>query len=316
MSGEQMSPKVTAVILNTNRKEDTLACLESLSIQERPIDRILVLDNQSTDGSAQAIADRYPQVRVLDLAANKGYAGNNNVGISAALEEGADWLLILNEDVVLHPKAAGELLTAAISLPEVGFVGPMVYHFDEPEIIQSAGGMMTKNWLSAHRGQNQADQGQFARVEPVAWVSGCAFLVRRELIEDLGAIDERFFYYWEETEWCLRARAHGWIVLFVPSAKVWHKGVQRNYKPSTNTTYYWTRNWLLLLAKHHAPIRAWLFAGAWMFRNLLSWSLRPTWQSRQGHRGALLSGVLDFVRHRWGMRPIHGVDRPPVGNGS
>lgn len=311
-----MSLKIAAIILNTNRKEDTLACLESLFNQERPIDRVFVLDNHSTDGSVQAISAQFPRVQILELAENKGYAGNNNVGIEAAMEDGADWLLILNEDVIVDPGATGELLSAAMSSPEVGFVGPMVYHFDEPEIIQSAGGMMTENWLAAHRGQNQSDRDQFASVESVDWVSGCAFLVRREMIEEIGLIDERFFYYWEETEWCLRARAREWAVVFVPKAKVWHKGVQREYRPSASTTYYWTRNWLLLLAKHRAPIRAWLFASLWMIRNLLSWTLRPTWQSRQGHRGALLAGVLDFARHRWGMRRMPRLRQPTLGNNS
>lgn len=298
-----MPNQLTAVILNTNRKEDTLGCLESLSQQHRKVDHILVLDNHSTDGSAQAIADRYPRVEILPMAENRGYAGNNNVGIRAALDDGADWILILNEDVVLDSKATEELLAAAESSPEVGFVGPMVYHYDEPEVIQSAGGMMTRNWLATHRGQNQPDRGQYTLIESVAWVSGCGFLVRRELVDDIGAFDERFFYYWEETEWCLRARKHGWMVLFVPSAKMWHKGVQRDYKPAANTTYYWTRNWLLLLAKHRAPMRAWLFASGWIIRHLTVWTLKSTWQSRQGHRAALVSGVLDFLRRRWGMRP-------------
>jgi len=294
--------RVVSVILNTSRREDTLACLESITTGGYEPHDIIVLDNASVDGSVEAIHEAFPRVEVILLTDNLGYAGNNNVGIHAAIEQGADWVLILNEDVIVAPDAIIKMIEVGEQDPKVGVVGPMVYHHGEPDIIQSAGGILDTYWLSIHRGQNKQDVGQYTDPEEVDWISGCAILVKKEVIEEVGALDERFFYYWEETEWCLRAKRAGWKIIHVPGAKIWHKGVQRDYQPSPSVTYYWTRNWLLTLSKHRAPIQAWTFAITMIIRNITSWSLRPKWRGKREHRDAMLAGVSDFIRRQWGRR--------------
>lgn len=303
MSAHQM-PLVISVILNTNRREDTLECLRSLDRSDYSRHQALVLDNGSTDGSVEAITAEFPDVDIISLQNNRGYAGNNNVGIQAAMDRGADWVFVLNEDVVISEDAISSLIREAENDPHVGILGPMVYHHDSPEVIQSAGGILGPNWSASHRGENEVDQGQYAESEQVDWISGCAILVRRAVIEEVGSLDERFFYYWEETEWCTRARAEGWEILFVPSARIWHKGVQQDYHPSANTTYYWARNWLLFLSTHNAPIRAKTFTLQRLLRTLVSWTLKPRWQGKRDHRDALWQGLRDFVFRRWGMRAI------------
>lgn len=299
-------PKLMAVILNTNRRSDTLDCLESLKATGYPSLRILVLDNRSTDGSVEAIRSKFPGVEIHSLKANRGYAGNNNVGIRMALEGDADWVLVLNEDVVLGQESISRMLAVGEEDDTVGVVGPMVYHHDEPGVIQSAGGGLGRGWQSIHAGQNQQDRGQYAEPRRVDWISGCALLARCAMIEEIGELDERFFYYWEETEWCLRARRAGWSVVFVPDARVWHKGVQSCYAPGPNVTYYWARNWLMMLAKLRAPPSVWIVALAVLGRNLLAWSVRPKWRSRRPHRDALWQGIMDFLRGRTGVRPQSG----------
>jgi GT2 family glycosyltransferase len=298
-------PLLFTVILNTNRREDTLACLESLLNNSYTNHRALVLDNASSDGSVEAIQARYPTVTVISLEKNLGYAGNNNVGIQAALAQGAEWVFVLNEDTILAEDCLAELVTAAKADPQIGILGPMVYHHNEPAVIQSAGGKLGPKWESIHIGQNELDQGQFNHIRPVDWVSGCAILVRREVIEQIGMLDERFFYYWEETEWCLRTSQAGWKILHVPQAKLWHKGVQRDYRPNPNVTYYSTRNRLLMIQKHHAPLPIRFAAWSQMLRTLFSWSLRPKWREMRPHRDAMWQGVQDYLRRRWGKREVH-----------
>lgn len=297
-------PLVITVILNTNRKEDTLAALRSLHLNDYSPQQVIVLDNASQDGSIEAIEAGYPAVKVIELDRNLGYAGNNNVGVQAALERGADWVLVLNEDTVLALDCLSRLVEVGEADGRVGILGPMVYHFNEPQVIQSAGGRFDGNWLSYHLAQNEIDRGQFVQPHVVEWISGCAILVRRAVIEQVGALDERFFYYWEEAEWCLRAREAGWTVVHVPRAKLWHKGVQRDYQPGPSVTYYSTRNRFLLMSKHRAPLKAWLVAWEQTLRRLASWSLRPRWRSMRAHRDALWQGTLDFLRKRWGMRAV------------
>lgn len=294
-------PYIISVILNTNRRQDTLECLASLEQNRYNNHHEIVLDNSSTDGSVEAIRARFPAVQIIQLAENRGYAGNNNTGIEAALAQGADWVFVLNEDTLLAPDCLARLAEAGESDPQIGIVGPMVYHHDEPDVIQSAGGKLGRYWESVHLAKDEPDQGQFDQPHLVDWISGCGIMVRRTVIEQVGAIDERYFYYWEETEWCLRAGRAGWKIVQVPQARLWHKGVQREYHPKPTVTYYATRNQLLTLAKHHAPVGAWVSVWTQLLRTLTSWSVKPQWRSKREHRDAMWRGMLDFVRHRWGQ---------------
>ncbi len=296
------NPLVISVILNTNRRDDTLECLASLERSSYQNRRTIVLDNHSTDGSCQAIQKAFPSVQVISLDKNLGYTGNNNVGIKAALAQGAEWVFVLNEDTVLDTDCLAKLVEAGESDPSIGIVGPMVYHYDEPTVIQSAGGRLGRYWESQHIAQNVPDRGQFEQPHAVDWISGCAILVRRAVIEQVGMLDERLFYYWEETEWCLRAGESHWRIVNVPQAKLWHKGVQRNYQPKPLVTYYNTRNRLMVLAKHHAPLIVWIFVWLLYSRTFISWTIRPRWRGMSEHRRALWNGMVDFLTRRTGQR--------------
>jgi GT2 family glycosyltransferase len=304
VTSSQTRLRVVTIVLNTNRRADTLECLTSLAAQsDCPGHHVIVLDNQSSDGSVEAIRASFPDVQILPIEADRGYAGNNNVGLRAALAYVPDWILILNEDTVLDPSCLAHLLAAGGADPAIGMVGPLVFHHDEPTVIQSAGGRLSRFWESVHLGANQADRNQFTRTQDVDWVSGCALLVRRALIERVGTLDERFYYYWEETEWCVRAKKAGWRIILEPAAKLWHKGVRRDYKPSANVTYYNTRNRLLMMSTQHPPIVVWVVAWWQTLRTLLSWTLRSKWRSDHAHRDAMWQGVKDFLLERWGARP-------------
>jgi hypothetical protein len=264
---------------------------------------VTVLDCSSTDGSVPAIRARFPGVEVVELQENRGYAGNNNVGIGLALARGADWVFVLNEDTVLAPDCLEHLVAAAERDPAIGVVGPMVFHHDTPNVIQSAGGLLNTRWEAWHLAANDEDRGAFTGPHAVQWISGCAILVRRAVIEQVGALDDRFFYYWEETEWCIRAAKAGWRILHVPAAKLWHKGVQRDYRPKPSVTYYSARNRLLMLSTHRAPVSARVVAWFQLLRTLVSWSTRPKWRHMRAHRDALWQGLVDFLRGRWGQMP-------------
>jgi GT2 family glycosyltransferase len=296
-------PLVISVILNTNRKADTLECLESLQRNSYPNQKIIVLDNGSTDGSVVAICEAHPDVQIIELVENLGYAGNNNVGIEAAIEQAADWVFVLNEDIIMDSECLEKLVEVGENDPQVGIVGPLVYHHDEPNVIQSAGGVLGKYWESIHLGKNELDQGQYTTPHSVEWISGCAILVRRQAIEQAGMLDKDYFIYWEETEWCIRLGRAGWKIVHVPQAKIWHKGVQRNYEPKPSFTYYGTRNHLRTLAKHKAPLQAKIFVWVQLFRTLASWSIKPRWRHKRKHRNALLLGIVHFLRNQSGQMP-------------
>ena len=297
-----MLPKVYTIILNTNRREDTLACLRTLAQCDYGNNQNVVLDNASTDGSVQAIQAEFPEVQILPLSENLGYAGNNNVGILYAMEHGADWVYILNEDTLVAPDCISLLVEAGEKDDAIGIVGPMVYHADEPGVIQSAGGLFDRYWQPYHSGLNETDTGQYPLVRDVEWICGCALLMRREAFEQVGVIDASFFYYNEEVELCFRAHHSGWRIQLVPGAKLWHKGVKRDYRPSANVTYYKVRNFLYFLSRHHAPLWVGLHAWSDNLRMVASYSLRPKWKKMRDHRDAAVQGMWDFLRNRSGKR--------------
>jgi GT2 family glycosyltransferase len=296
-------PLVISVILNTNRRDDTLECLDSLRRNSYPNHRIIVLDNHSIDGSVAAIREAHPDVQIVALEQNLGYAGNNNVGIEFAMQQGAEWVFVLNEDIILDGECLAKLVEVGEGDPQIGILGPLVYHHDEPTVIQSAGGMLGEYWESIHLGKDEVDQGQFKAPHLVEWISGCAIFVRRDAIEQAGMLDGNYFIYWEETEWCIRIGRAGWKIVHVPQSRIWHKGVQRDYQPKPSFTYYGTRNYLLTLSKHKAPLRVQLYTWMQILRTLASWSVRPKWRHKREHRDAMWKGIRDYLRGRWGPMP-------------
>jgi len=305
---ETSHPLVVSVIIYSGRRSDIVECLDSLDQMTYPNHKIMVMDYILSDGLSTAISSSHPDVQVVELSENLGYAGNNNVGIKLAMEQGADWILILNDDTILDAICLSELISNGESIANVGIVGPMIYHFDEPIVIQSAGGELNRYWSSRHIGQNEPDEGQYTDVRQVDWVSGCAMLVRRGLIEQVGMLDPDYFLYWEETEWCLRAGRAGWKTVNVPKSRLWHKGVQSDYQPKPYVTYYMTRNHLFTLFKYKAPPIAWIYTLIQIIRSLVSWTIKPKWRSKREHRNAMWRGFVDFLRCRQGSMTSYTRD--------
>lgn len=296
-------PLVVTVIIYSGRQKDIIECLESLHHNSYSNHKIIVLDYILSDGLATVVRGIYPDVIFVELRENLGYAGNNNVGIKLAIEHNPEWIFILNDDVILDTSCISLLVDIGERDPDIGMVGPLVLHFDEPNIIQSAGGILDKYWKNIHLDSNQLYQEQFSEVRQVDWISGCAILVRRAVIEQVGMLDPEYFLYWEETEWCLRANLAGWKIINMPNARLWHKGVQRDYQPKPYVTYYMTRNHLFTLSKHKAPLRAWSFTLAQILRSLVSWTIKPQWHHKREHRNAMWRGLVDFMNHRYGPMP-------------
>lgn len=298
-------PRVAVIIVAYNQRELALACLKHVTRLEYPADRldIIVVDNNSGDGTPQAVRDRYPTAVVLEMGENLGYAGGNNAGMEYALEHGADWVLILNQDVVVAPDMLSPLLAAAKHEPRVGFLGPKVYHLEEPHRLQSAGIVLDSCLRSHQRGQGELDVGQFESIAECDALAGCALFTSRPMIERIGMLDLRFFMYHEEMDWCLRARAAGLRNLYVPAARVWHPKPQlRGAGNTAFTTYYMTRNHYLLLSKHGTGL---LPVAQITKKNLIwlvNWTLNPKWRHVRQKRNALFKALVDAALRRYGRR--------------
>jgi GT2 family glycosyltransferase len=300
-------PRVVIIVLNWNGLADTLGCLESLArldyADQVGAYEVVVVDNGSTDGSVQAIQAHFPRVPLIENGENLGYAGGNNVGLRYGLRQGADYALLLNNDTEVAPDFLRRLVDAAQADPQVSVAGPTICYYDQPEIIWSAGGAI--DWRRGRTrmvGLNERDVGQFGN-EPreVDFISGCAMLVRRVILEQVGLLDERFFAYYEEVEWCVRVRQAGSKIVHVPQARLWHKITPKARAASSSVHYYMTRNRLLFLRVTRAGWRAWLHTlFAEYLRTLVSWSVQPRWRGKREQRDAMLKAVVDFQRGRLG----------------
>jgi GT2 family glycosyltransferase len=230
-----------AVVLNWNGGDDTLAALRSLDGIET-----ICVDNGSTDGSDLAVAARLPAVELLRAGANLGFAGGNNAGIRRALERGADWVLLLNNDATAEPGLAAALDDAVAERPDAGLLACKIL-FEDGQTVQYAGA--TFNARLGYSGRVATSGPEVVR--DVDRADGAALAVSRAAAERAGLLDETLFLYVEDVEWSLRIRHAGFAVVFVPAARVRHKGsTASGGRASTTNLYYDTRNTIVVSERH------------------------------------------------------------------
>lgn len=290
MSGR---PSVMVIIPHWNRREDLRRCLWSLGRQCYP-QQTLVVDNASSDGSAEMVGRDFPSCLLYRCERNLGFAGATNIGLQSALEAGLDYALLLNNDTVSDPAMIQQLVRFAEEDPARGIVAPNVYLLDAPERLWSAGGEIAL--ARCHCRQLTESSGEPRRVD---YASGCALLVSAAVIERVGLLDPRFFMYFEEVDWCLRARRAGFEIWHVPQAKVWHAVSGTLGEASAAVHYYMNRNRLLLMQKNLGFPAALRVMSSEYLRALLVAKLR----GERTRARALWMAMADFVSQRFGERP-------------
>jgi GT2 family glycosyltransferase len=298
-------PNVSIIVLNYNSREDTLACLQSLQhLTYRRITVILV-DNGSTDGTVEAVRKQHPAVNVIATGQNLGFTGGNNVGIEYALNNGADYIMLLNNDTIVAPDMIDLMIEAMRQDPSIAVTGPTIYYYDQPEVVWSSGGSIDwKHGLTNMLGINEEDKGQFGQLpREVDFVTGCALLARRDVWEQAGLLANEFFMYYEETEWCVRAVRAGFKIAHVPAAMMWHK-ISAEARSTPRVYYYMTRNRLLFLRRTNASLQTWLYILSEYARTFMSWTLRPKWQDRRHLRGVMLRAIKDYSTGRFGRAAV------------
>jgi GT2 family glycosyltransferase len=217
-------PLVAIVLLNWNGKAVTLECLKSLRKVSYRRTHIILVDNGSTDGSVPAFRKAFPKVEILEMEKNLGFARGANVGMRHALQQGADLLMLLNNDTVVDPNFVDFMVRALLSDQSIGMVSPKIYYYAEPNRIWFAGGTMSM-WSGTlrHVGIREYDTGRYDIAREIPHASGCCLLARRSVVEQIGLLDESFYLYTEDADWVMRARKAGYKVLYEPRAKIWHK---------------------------------------------------------------------------------------------
>jgi GT2 family glycosyltransferase len=305
LDAEVRVPRVGVVVLNWRRPREILACLASVEAQDYPAFEIVVVDNGSANGSIGEIRRRFPAVSVIENGHNLGFAAGSNRGVDHLVRSGIDYVLLLNDDATCAPDLLHRLVELAEAEPDIGVLGPTIYYADSPgTTIWSAGGLVDQLGHARHLGVNERGDGPPPPAREVDYVTGCALLIRRDAVEKIGLLDERFFAYWEEVEWCTRARAAGFRVVHLPTARVWHGLKQEDRETSRAYQYLMTRNRLLYLECAGAGRATIMRAGLEILRTALSWTVRPRHRAMRPYVGSLLHAVCDFVLRRFGPPPL------------
>ena len=245
-------PFVAIIILNYNGKIDTFECLNSLHKIGYKNFRIYLVDNGSTEAIENEVVIRFPDIKFIGNNSNLGFTGGNNVGCKAAITDGADYVLLLNNDTVVDEYFLDYLVAECEKDNRIGMATSKIYFYGQDKVLWAYGAKIDRlSARSPHIGVYEYDDCKYDYIREVDRITGCAMLMRREVIDKIGMLDDRFFIYEEELDWCIRARKAGYKLVVVPNSIIWHKGHRdagRIGRPFI--AYLQTRNHFLLLRKH------------------------------------------------------------------
>lgn len=261
---------VYASIIDFNGKEATIECLKSinLSFKDNFELTVLVINNYSKKLTLPSFSDI--NLKVIENGKNLGFSGGHNKGIKYALKNGADYVLILNNDVIVDPNLIAELIKAlkknskyGVASPKIYFAPGFEYHKDiykeedKRRVFWYAGGIMDfKNVIARHRGVDEVDKGQYQKTEETDFATGACLLVKKEVLERVGLLDDKYFLYYEDSDLSQRIKRAGYKIIYAPDAVVWHRNAaSAGGSGSSLQDYYISRNRLIFGLKY-APIRS------------------------------------------------------------
>ena len=296
--------KVLVTLVNFNGLKDTLACLESLDkvrVQDFELS-VVVVDNASQEIFKTEKKYEKFKLKIIRSEQNLGFAGGQNLGIRYGLENGIDYFVVLNNDVLLDKDFLVELLRTFDENKDCGIVSPKIYfargfefhkeRYKEDEkgkVIWYAGGRMDwKNVIASHQGVDEVDKGQFDKLEETDYASGCCEMIKREVLEKAGLFDEKYFLYYEDNDLSQRVKKAGFDIYYQPKAVIWHLNAgSTGGSGSSLHDYYITRNRMLFGFK---------FTSFQTKLALFRESLRILFNGRSWQK----RGIVDFYLGRFG----------------
>jgi GT2 family glycosyltransferase len=292
-------PLLFIVILNWIRPSETLSCLKSVFNSEYPNFRVVVVDNGSRGGSLQEIKKSYPSAKIIQNSTNLGYAEGNNIGIRYACQQGAEYILLLNDDVLVKEDTFIQLVSAAEKNRNVAAVGCKVVLFTDPTRLWAIG-------EGTSRGKPfPVDNGSYDTKREIDYAVGCCILLCKRALDTIGLLNSDYFAVHEEREWCLRARRAGYSILYMPKAIVTHKisqSLTSQWSPMYH--YLYVRNRLLLLTAEGQRPQDWrrLRGALWVWWQEVKFINRHG-GGKPGRMWWGFWGALDFFRGRIGLPP-------------
>lgn len=288
-----MDPLVYVVILNWNLKHDTAECVVSVLRSDYERLRVVVVDNASSDDSVPWLRVHFPTVPIIVHDRNAGYAGGNNLGIRYALDNNADYVLVLNNDTVVAPTTVRLLVEALETDSTLGIVAPRIYYYDEPARSCYLGDRCHA-WAPVPL--RVRDPGAAVmQVLEVDYVSGCAMMIRRAVLETVGFLDEVYFMYYEDSDFCRRMKAAEYRLACVTTARIWHKIARSSRQVRPIMAYYRGRNRVRFYTQYHHGPHPLLTVAYWIGRSVITIASDLV-TGRGGQVRPFLRGLADGVR--------------------
>lgn len=246
MNQPELCAKITCVIVNWRLPNDTIECVQTLRAAGAKLNQIIVVDNGSNDDSVEKIRSEFGDViQLMESADNLGFAGGNNWAIERALDDGAEWILLANNDTVVSPTFFAELEQVTQTHPDYALIAPLIfYHEPEPETgpnrIWSLGGTLIPGTLATRRLlRNKAVPTTLPQFMPVDFLNACGLLIHRDVFNAIGLFDLKYFMYAEDVDFCWRAQLAGFKLGCATRAHMWHK-VSRSTGVNHPAYRYWT----------------------------------------------------------------------------
>jgi len=284
-------PAASVIIINWNGAVHLPVCLNALRTQTFRDFEIIVADNASHDESLQLLAHDYPEVKVVALSKNLGFTGGNNAGIHAAHGE---FIVLLNNDTEVDPHWLAEIIAAFERHPEAGLVASKMKLFDRRDTFHTAGDFYRLDGIPGNRGVWEADRGQYDREEYVFSACGGSAAYRKSMLDQIGLLDEDFFYSCEDIDLAWRAQLAGWKCVYAPKAVVYHKLSATG--GGATASFYDGRNFIYVIAKDY-PSSLWkIYRGAIIRKqwSLFAEALRA-WRGEAAR--ARMRGMISSVLH-------------------
>ena len=242
--------KISIITVNYNGLKDTCELIESLPLEDKSIE-VIVVDNASKEDEAAIITNRYPQVKVIRSEKNLGFAGGNNLGIKAA--QGKYIFFINNDTILRHQTSDIRHLVSRLETDEkIGMVCPKIRFAWGDKPIQFAGYTPLSRYTMRNRsiGFGESDKGQYDTAHPTPYAHGAAMMVKREALEKVGLMPECYFLYYEELDWSMMFTRAGYSIWYEPACTIYHKESQATGQNSPLKAYYLTRNRLLFVKRN------------------------------------------------------------------
>jgi GT2 family glycosyltransferase len=299
----EANPKVHIILLNWNNYADTVACLSSLTELNYGNFEVIIVDNGSGDDSVSQIRNTFPDLTIIELGTNLGFAGGCNAGIRYALGQGSDFVWLLNIDTKVDRNALQALVDTSRNAPGVGACGSSIYFMDNPQRLQAWGGGHVNFLLGRSR--------HYLRPFPdesIEFITGASMLISREAIESIGLLDERFFMYWEDADYCFRLRASGWKLAVAGHSRVLHKGSSSVGKESVRLDRYFNASTARFFRKHSLVPFLPICVSSTL--RIAKRALRGEWQRAHAVLAGVTAGEVDLRGTRDSRATALETDRP------